>query len=472
MGGILSNASAENPELAYQLRSFTKQRHFVSIGIQEELLMAGETVSAIEPLSALHVREALERLYANVELANTTLAQSGRFVDPNATVLHRAQTLRNLLLDAVETLRPVRALSPSHATSARSYEVLSLRYVSSLTIDEIGDRLAVGGRQIYRDLRRAEEELTALLEAQRAATFASPAPSEPMPTNIFQAELDTLTRYQDVVELGALLQGAVRMVQALAAQKGVVLHYQHPQQPLPITATPSIAKEMLIQLLSALVQQSGAGHYLVVRTRVIDETIMAANRVAEQAQPGANGAVEVVISGQSHDQEGGERGGFAWENPLLQNALLMAQLLEMIRVVRPPESQNHEVILRFDALPVQVGRKPILIVEDNPGVSELYQRYLQGSAWRPELLANPTETLAAAQELRPAAIILDVLMPEMDGWSVLQTLRATPELAHIPVIICSVINDPELAAALGAVASLKKPLSRLELMEALHQATK
>lgn len=437
-------------------------------GNQEQPLISGESVSSNDSLSALHVREALERLYANVELANTTLAQSGRFVDPNATVLHRAQTLRNLLLDAIETLRPVRALAPNQAGSARSYEVLSLRYVSSLTIDEIGDRLAVGGRQIYRDLRRAEEELAALLDVphrdQRVTSFAGPgpAPSERLPANIFQAELDAITRHQDVVELGALLQSAVRMVQALAAQKGVALHYQHPQQPIPITATPSIAKEMLIQLLSALVQQSGAGQYLVVRTRLIEQG----------AQPGEKGYIEVVISGQSHDGAGREMGGFAWENPLLQNALLMAQLLEMTSVVRPPECQNHEVIIRFDALPVSLVRKPILIVEDNPGVSELYQRYLQGSAWRPELIANPAETIATAQDLRPAAIILDVLMPEMDGWSVLQTLRATPEIAHIPVIICSVINDPELAAALGAVASLKKPLSRLELMEALHQATK
>jgi CheY-like chemotaxis protein len=167
---------------------------------------------------------------------------------------------------------------------------------------------------------------------------------------------------------------------------------------------------------------------------------------------------------------GGE-GGFAWENPLLQNALLMAQLLEMSTVAPAPERQKHEVVIRFDALPAHVDSLPILIVEDNPGVSELYQRYLQGSPWRPTLLNNPAETLAKAQELSPAAIILDVLMPEIDGWSILQALRTTPDLAHIPVIICSVINDPELAAALGAAVSLKKPLSRLELIEALQQVT-
>jgi CheY-like chemotaxis protein len=309
--------------------------------------------------------------------------------------------------------------------------------------------------------------LTALLDTQDAPAYPGRlAIAASTPANAFQAELGALTRHQDVVELGELLHNATRMVQALADQKQVTLHYQRPLQPISITA-PSIAKEMLIQLLSALVQQSGHGQILVIRTR----------------QEGEH--AEVLISGGSSggssnhgDREGdnsdspqAESAGFAWENPLLQNALLMAQLLEMTSVVRPPQAQKREIIIRFNALPTHAGSRPILIVEDNPGVSELYQRYLQGSPWRPTLLANPAETLSRAQELHPAAIILDVLMPETDGWSVLQTLRATPELARIPVIICSVINDPELATALGAAASLKKPLSRLELMEALHTAT-
>jgi CheY-like chemotaxis protein len=433
-------------------------------------------------MSAQTVREALEHLYANVELANTPLAQSGRFVAPTASVVQRAQAIRNVLLDAIESLRPVRSLLPHQTGAGRSYEVLSLRYVSSLTIDEIGDRLAVGSRQIYRDLRRAEEELTALLEAQGTPVSDLAISAGSTPVTAFQAELDALTRHQDVVELGELLHSAVRMVQALADHKEVMLHYQRPQQPVPVTATPSIAKEMLIQLLSALVQQSGPGQLLTIHTRQARPESDAGRQPATPDT--APEYVEVVIRGDGGSVNGGESGGFAWENPLLQNALLMAQLLEMTSVVRPEgeraggsrsgeirAGENREVILRFNALPESVGSKPVLIVEDNPGVSELYQRYLQGTPWRPELLANPAETIAKAQELRPAAIILDVLMPETDGWSVLQTLRATPELATIPVIICSVINDPELAAALGAAASLKKPLSRLELMEALHGAT-
>jgi CheY-like chemotaxis protein len=402
-------------------------------------------MSEVTPVSAQAVREALEHLYANVELANTPLALSGRFVSPDASVLQRAQTLRNLLLDAIEALRPLRTLLPHQVANARSYEVLSLRYVSSLTVDEIADRLAVGSRQIYRDLRRAEEELAALIDGKETpAQTNSTADESHSHATAFHAELSTLTRHQDVVQLEELLQSAVQIVQALAVQKRVTLYYQPPSQPVAVTAAPSIAKEMLVQMLSALVQQSEENQLLVIRI-----------------QPRGQHA-EVCIRG--------DRADFAWESPLLQNALLMAQLLETTSVARPPETDNSEIIIRFNALPAAAD-VPVLIVEDNPGVSELYRRFLQGSPWRPTLLNDPTQTLAKAKELLPAAIILDVLMPEVDGWSILQALRATPEVANIPVIICSVINDPELAAALGAAKSLKKPLSRLELVDALQQVT-
>jgi CheY-like chemotaxis protein len=61
------------------------------------------------------------------------------------------------------------------------------------------------------------------------------------------------------------------------------------------------------------------------------------------------------------------------------------------------------------------------------------------------------------------------MMPEVDGWEVLQTLRMRPQTATTPVIICSVINDPELAYSLGASLVLPKPVSRDKVLSALRQ---
>jgi CheY-like chemotaxis protein len=402
-----------------------------------------------ERLNASEVREALEYLYANVELAATPLASGGRFVDPEAGVVQRAQAVRNVLLDAIEALRPQRLQREPLGRSGRSsYEVLSLRYVSCLSIDEMADRLAVGSRQIYRDLRRAEEELMVILETlvgevgtPESSGHGEGVPS-PCPATHFRAEVEALTRRQDVIDLGELLRSARATVTALAAQKQIDLYQLPLPRPVTVTVTPGIAKEMLIQLLSALIQQSPPGQRLVMRTEEAAQQVI----------------VRMTVP----------RDDFAWENPLLHNALLMAQLLEMSVMLQTVAGADHELKLVFPTAPMQIA----LIVEDNPGVSELYVRYLEGSSWRLALLADPTDTLARARALQPSVIVLDLLMPEVDGWTVLQSLRASPDLAHIPVIICSVVNDPELAQALGAAASLTKPVSRLELMEALYRVTK
>ena len=70
-------------------------------------------------------------------------------------------------------------------------------------------------------------------------------------------------------------------------------------------------------------------------------------------------------------------------------------------------------------------------------------------------------------EARPDLITLDVMMPSMDGWQVLRDLAQNPATQHIPVIVCSVLKEPELAFSLGARAYLKKPVDRLELLATL-----
>ena len=70
-------------------------------------------------------------------------------------------------------------------------------------------------------------------------------------------------------------------------------------------------------------------------------------------------------------------------------------------------------------------------------------------------------------DLRPAVILLDVMMPKEDGWELLCTLKTGDETKQIPVIICSVLNEPALAFSLGAAAYLPKPVSQQSLMQAL-----
>lgn len=110
-----------------------------------------------------------------------------------------------------------------------------------------------------------------------------------------------------------------------------------------------------------------------------------------------------------------------------------------------------------------------LVVDDNEGLVNLLERYLRDQACKVVGAANGKEGLELAQKVVADAIILDVMMPEMHGWEFLQRLRAQPQMADIPVIICSVINNPGLAYSLGASMFLRKPISRNGILKALHQ---
>jgi CheY-like chemotaxis protein len=82
---------------------------------------------------------------------------------------------------------------------------------------------------------------------------------------------------------------------------------------------------------------------------------------------------------------------------------------------------------------------------------------------------NGPKGIELAQQLQPNAIILDVMIPEMDGWQILQRLHSTPATRAIPVVVCSVFYDPELAFTLGAVDVLKKPVRKEDLAAALKK---
>ena len=88
--------------------------------------------------------------------------------------------------------------------------------------------------------------------------------------------------------------------------------------------------------------------------------------------------------------------------------------------------------------------------------------------WFATTRENPGNT-RLAREVLPAAITLDIMMPNQDGWEILQALKSDPATRSIPVIICSVLEDPELAHSLGAAAYLQKPISQAALLDVLGE---
>ena len=100
----------------------------------------------------------------------------------------------------------------------------------------------------------------------------------------------------------------------------------------------------------------------------------------------------------------------------------------------------------------------ILVVDDDPAARDLLARFLKREGYDVTGAADGRAGLTLARALRPQAILLDVEMPKMDGWSVLHALRQDESLAGTPIVMVSVKNERSLAYALGATEYLLKPV--------------
>jgi adenylate cyclase len=107
----------------------------------------------------------------------------------------------------------------------------------------------------------------------------------------------------------------------------------------------------------------------------------------------------------------------------------------------------------------------VLVIDDDVTARELISDHLKAEGFSVVTAAGGVEGLKLAKELRPTVITLDVMMPDLDGWSVLTTLRQDPELADIPVIMVTIVDEHRRGIALGAAGYLSKPIDR----ERLHQ---
>jgi CheY-like chemotaxis protein len=110
------------------------------------------------------------------------------------------------------------------------------------------------------------------------------------------------------------------------------------------------------------------------------------------------------------------------------------------------------------------GLRPVLVVDDDPAARELICRSLEREGI-PTVVANSGRVaIKMARDVKPAAITLDVIMPDMDGWTTLNTLKADPQLRQIPVIMTTVTDDRALGYALGASHYITKPIDRERLV--------
>ncbi len=104
------------------------------------------------------------------------------------------------------------------------------------------------------------------------------------------------------------------------------------------------------------------------------------------------------------------------------------------------------------------GKEVVLVVDDDRAQLDLMSRFLAREGFTPRTALDGPTGLALARDLRPRAILLDVTMPGMDGWSVLSALKSDTQLADIPVVMVTFLNERALASSLGAADYVLKPV--------------
>ncbi len=105
----------------------------------------------------------------------------------------------------------------------------------------------------------------------------------------------------------------------------------------------------------------------------------------------------------------------------------------------------------------------VLVVDDDAAQRDLLSRFLEREGFSVRTAPDGRTGIELARALKPRAILLDVMMPQMDGWSVLTTLKADPVLELIPVVMVTFVNEPALSASLGAADTVLKPVEWTQL---------
>jgi signal transduction histidine kinase/FixJ family two-component response regulator len=121
-----------------------------------------------------------------------------------------------------------------------------------------------------------------------------------------------------------------------------------------------------------------------------------------------------------------------------------------------------------------VSDDTVLVIDDDPAVRDLMSRFLSRLGVHVVSASTAEEGVRLARQFRPLLITLDVVLPDSDGWTVLQTVKGDPDLESIPVIMLTMVDNQAMAANLGASGYFVKPVDRDRLTELVerHRASK
>ena len=169
------------------------------------------------------------------------------------------------------------------------------------------------------------------------------------------------------------------------------------------------------------------------------------------------------------ESEAGQGATFGVWLPLIIEETLSVEPIAYTPKNSGPDPKNvrlpDEVMRRMQGDERRKRIATVLTIDDDPNVLDLMARVYQREGFRPVSATNGKTGIELARQLRPDLITLDIMMPEMDGWSVLKVLKEDPDLKDIPVIMVSIVENKPMAMEVGALDSLSKPIAWDRLLD-------
>jgi CheY-like chemotaxis protein len=352
------------------------------------------------------------------------------------------EAIQMAMIRAIEDLKPAHHV-PSTARSRRVYGLLFHRYVQGLTQEETAERLGITPRHLRREQAGAVHALALhLWEQSRAAEkLAQEERSQPSDAQLpaYRSQVkQELAALQDsapgaVADVGEAIHGAVKLGSALTTQRGVDLEVESLQPNLVAVIHPSALRQVLLAAVRQLAQ------------------LMSSGQIALRAEREERN-VRIAITGQPAATDSPPNGNFIREIVAAQGGSVEVS------------AEDDRISFCMELPSVDLA---VLVVDDNADLIHLYRRYVVGTRYRIVHTAQGQRVFEIVEASAPDVIILDVMLPDIDGWELLAHLHEHPATRSIPVVVCSVVREEDLALALGAALYLPKPVERQQFIQAL-----
>jgi CheY-like chemotaxis protein len=440
------------------------------------------------------LRRALGHLYDSYELSRSPLVEllktDGTRGQPNL--------LKQALFDGITGLMPgASGVAPNERTSHDSiawkmYELLYCRFIDQISQKETAKMLMVSQRTLQRLEPQAMNLLAdtlaekfgiALVEGKdvSGATDAGGAAPEGKqdqerghepgqgsglgPKAILHQEMEFLrTAYQsELIDLNQVLREIEEIALSLAASAMAEVRFVLAGEPLLVQAQGTILRQAVLTTLSFFMAP-GVQIEVSARAKGRQGIVQIAVR-----WPDADTAAELHPAVMELKNTLTELVGIigAELNLVLDDGGMDSAGLENACVGNACARNAREIRFHISLAAYQVYK--VLVVDDNRDAVRLVEKYLAGSPYTVIGAHHPTEALAKIQAEKPDLVILDVMLPDMDGWLLLGQIRRAGLAQGTPIIISTILPQEQLAASLGADDFIRKPFNQQEILGLLNR---